>query len=108
MKMMRFFDYLFYALGPSHAKYMPVIWLVAFSLVLLKPTKGWSIALLIFAVVAIVGIEYIFSKREAAARKYFSNTKYSKPVWRFLTLAVWVVLWTVVPVVVLFVTRKYI
>ena len=106
--MMRFFDYLFYALGPSHAKYMPVIWLVAFSLVLLKPTKGWSIALLLFAVVVIFGIEFIFSKREATAGKYFIKTKYSKPGWKFLTLAVWVVLWTVLPVVVLFATRKYI
>ena len=110
MKMMKFFDYLYYALGPDFRfRFMPFIWLFLLIIIVLEPTgKVWNYVLPISAALIVFVIDYIFEKREAKARKYFSKTKYSKPGWKFLTNAVWVVLWTVVPAIIIFVTRKYI
>jgi len=110
MKMMRFFDYLYYALGRGFGFwFMPVIWLLLLIIIVLEPTgKVWNYVLPISAGLIGFVINYVFEKRAAKARKYFSKTKYSKPGWKFLTTAVWIVLWTVVPAIIIFVTRKYI
>jgi len=108
MKMIRFFDYLYYALLPYFRfRYMPFIWLVLLVLIVLEPMgEGWKIALVFLLAFVVVRIDNIFEKRQATVREYFSKTKYSKPGWKFLTNAAWIVLWAVVPAIVFFVTRK--
>ena len=110
MKMMRFFDYLYYALGPDFRfRFMPFIWLFLLIIIVLEPTgKVWYYVLPISAALIVFVIDYVFEKRATKARKYLIKTKYSKPGWKFLTRAVWIVLWTVVPAIIIFVTRKYI
>ena len=78
--MLRFFDYLFYALGPNfRVRFMPFIWLFLLIIIVLEPTgKVWYYVLPISAALIVFVIDYVFEKRATKARKYFSKTKYSK------------------------------
>lgn len=108
------FDFLYYLLDTGvcgvESMLMPLFWLFFLILSLILPLSNPSIikggiAIAIGAGLIDLLMRCYFDKREAAIRKHFDKTKYSKPSWQWGVLALWIFLWFIVPLIIIFLTR---